>query len=105
MLYSDHKNSLKLTSDDTILQPLIIINNVTFNICEICEMYIHHKKCDRHIKSNCISSVADLPLNYLKGRTECISSQVLKNEENYITHLESKTHKTKLNKYIKYMDC
>jgi len=34
--YGDHKNCLQLTPNDTILPPLIIINNVTFNICEIC---------------------------------------------------------------------
>jgi len=27
-----------------------------------------------------------------------------KNEENYIIHLDSKSHKTKLDKYIKYLE-
>jgi len=40
----DHRKCFKLTPDDTILPPSIIINNVTFNICDICEMCIHYKK-------------------------------------------------------------
>jgi len=67
-------------------------------------MYVHHKKCDKHIKTNCINTIADLPLNYSKGRILYICSQILKNEENYITHLNSKSHTNKLDSFNKYME-
>jgi len=62
-----HAKHLKLKKNNTTLEPIITIENITFNNCPTCELYIDSRKFNDHIKSNCIHTTSSLPPNYHKG--------------------------------------
>jgi len=104
MYSGDHNKCLKLTIDNSKLPEFIIINEDKFDICDVCEMYVHPKRHNKHNTFNCPKNgFLSLPPNYYKGRIECTCIQALVSEENYIKHLDSKSHKNKLKNYIEYM--
>jgi len=86
-----HNKNLKLNKNDTVLNPTIIIENITFNNCPTCQVYIDSRQYNKHLTSYCIHTTVSLPLNYLKGRIRCRCNQVLKNESS-IKHLHSESH-------------
>jgi len=88
-----HARNLNLKKNDIILEPIITIENITFNNCPTCELYIDSRKYNDHINLNCIYTTLSLPPNYLKGRIRCISNKIIKNKVNYISHLTSESHK------------
>jgi len=87
-----HAENLKLKKNDTILEPIITIENITFNNCPTCELYIDSRKFNVPINSNCIHTTLSMPPHYLKGRFKCTYGKFIKNKENYIDHLTTKFH-------------
>jgi len=75
-----HNKNLKLKKNDTVFNPTITIENITFNNCPTCQVYIDSRQYNNHLTSYCIYTTVSLPLNYFKGRMKCICNQVLKNE-------------------------
>jgi len=87
-----HNRNLKLNKDDRILDPNITINNITFNNCTTCQLYIDSRRYNEHITTNCIYTTISLPPFYFKGRIRCICGQILKNSDTYIKHLTPDSH-------------
>jgi len=71
-----HNKNLLLKKDDRILDPTITIEGNTFNNCNTCHIYIHSRRYNDHITSNCIHKTISLPPFYLKGRINCIYGQI-----------------------------
>jgi len=74
-----HDRNLKLKKCNIILEPIIIIENITFNNCPTCELYIDSRRYNDHINTNCIHATISLPPFYLKGRIRCICGKFIKN--------------------------
>jgi len=85
----EHTRLLNTPVDDRVLDPLITLGGERFNLCSTCQSYIHHKIYNKHITPKCN---LDNPILRFKGNINCICGQLIVRAENYIKHLDSKTH-------------